>query len=141
MYFTTHLLTGSTIGGAAVAAGAPPWAAFLAGLGSHAILDMVPHHDYHKARWALLDIAFGIALAALAFPGRFAAARLWGGLGGVLPDLEVAVGHLLASLGRPGWRDYFPTHSGALPHPHWGFPQGLLIQAAIAALEFCLLTL
>ncbi|MDI6869933.1 MAG: hypothetical protein QME79_01015 [Bacillota bacterium] len=138
MYFTTHLLAGTALGEAAAAAGAPPWTAFLAGLASHAALDMVPHHDYHKARHALLDIAIGLALAALFFRGPFAAERFWGGLGGSLPDLEVAIGHLILSSGRP-WRDFFPSHTGALPHPHWPLLQGLLTQLVPAVLAVCLL--
>jgi hypothetical protein len=139
VYFTTHLLTGAALGKAAAELGLPPWTGFVAGLGSHAVLDVFPHHDYHQARHALVDLAAGTALALALFHGRFAVAEWWGGVGGALPDLEVAVGHVLLSLGRPWRRDWFPSHSGLLPHPHWPLPQGLLFQVLFAGLSFWLL--
>jgi hypothetical protein len=115
-------------------AGPRPWVAFLAGLVCHAVLDMVPHHDYRKVGQALLDLALALTLALLLFRGPAAWARWWGGLGGALPDLEVAIGHLVLSTGRP-WRwSRFPTHTGALPHPRWPLPQGLWSQLVPAIL-------
>lgn len=139
MYFTTHLLVGAAAGGTVAAAGGPVWASFLAGLGTHAALDMVPHHDYHRACWALLDIAFGLALGALAFALSPQSARVWGGLGGVLPDLEVVAGHLAVGWGL-SWRSFFPSHSGRLPHPHWSYPLGMLSQVILAGVGFWFLT-
>ncbi len=140
MYVTAHALTGAVVGEAVVTAtGAHPWAALLAGLVSHAMLDVVPHHDYHRVRCALLDLAVAVTLATLLFRGSSAAARWWGGLGGALPDLEVAVGSLILSTGHP-WRwSWYPTHTGLLPHPHWRWPQGLLTQLVPAVLAILLL--
>jgi hypothetical protein len=138
VYFTTHLLAGAALGKTASGLGAPVWAGFLLGLTSHAVLDVVPHHDYRRARYALLDVAAGVAFALALFHGPFARAEWWGGVGGVLPDLEVAVGHVVLSLGRP-WRDWFPSHSGLLPHAQCPLPQGLFFQALFAGLGLCLL--
>lgn len=139
MYFTTHLLTGAAVGGAAAAAGGPGWVAFLAGVVSHAALDMVPHHDYYRARYALYDIVLGLIIATVALSLHPGPGRLWGGLGGVLPDLEVALGYLLVQRGYPARRGHFPSHTGFLPHPHWPLPQGLLIQTALASVGLWLL--
>lgn len=139
MYFTTHLMAGAAVGGALARVGLPPAWAFLAGVTSHAALDMIPHHDYHQARWALLDILAGTALAWLVFPGPAVVARLWGACGGVLPDLEVAVNHVRTSLGRPAGQNSFPTHSGILSHRGWVFPGGALVQAGIVLLGLLLL--
>lgn len=136
MYFTTHLLTGAALGKVTAGLGGPPWAGFLIGLVSHAALDVVPHHDYHQARHALADLAAGLTLAFLIFHGRFVAAEWWGAFGGTVPDLEVAVGHVVVSLGGPWRRDWFPSHSGLLPHPHWPLPKGLVFQALFAVVGF-----
>jgi hypothetical protein len=137
--FTTHLLVGAVVGGSTALAGHPPWLAFLGGVASHAVLDMLPHHDYHRARWAVFDLAAGVALGFLALPGLSPAARLWGGLGGVAPDLEVAGNHVLLSLGRRGWRNRFPSHTGVLPHPQCSAALGFLIQFLLVASGFFLL--
>lgn len=141
MYFTTHLLVGATAGGAAAAlAGGQPWVALLAGVSTHAVLDVIPHHDYDRARWAVLDVVFGLTLASLAFRLNPPGVEFWGALGGVLPDAEVVLGHALLALGRPPRRNCFPSHSGLLPHPHSRFTLGLLVQAVLAGAGFGLLT-
>lgn len=100
---------------------------------------MVPHHDYHRARYALLDLLVGAALGILALHWFSTAGRLWGGLGGVAPDLEVAVDHILLSLGRRRLGSHFPSHTGLLPHPPCAPVPGMLIQVAVVAAGLVLL--
>ena len=78
--------------------------AFLAGIGTHLIADLLPHRDFSPAVEMLL------AATALATVGRaagFDSTAFAGALGGLAPDAETA---LLAAgmIERPS----FPTHRG-----------------------------
>jgi len=95
-----------------------PAAALLAGVISHIPLDETPHRDYRTPLQAIVDLA--ATAAVLAFLRWYLGhqqradlwpALLWGAVGGILPDLEVAIGYFFHQ------RQFFPTHNGLLPHP------------------------
>lgn len=90
----THTAVGAALG----SLGLGPTASFLAGVGSHLPLDLVPHWDI-KQTWIDTLLTFG-ALGAILLAGGFSPV-FWGAAGGALPDLE----HLL-----PLRRKYFPGH-------------------------------
>src|SRR5690606_10389725 len=58
--------------------------------------------------------------------GGLAWAAFWGGLGGMLPDVEVAVAHLFFQ-GR--MRHLYPSHTGLPPHRQVAPPLGIWTQA------------
>ena len=99
------------------------------GLGSHIILDMIPHHDFEKMRVEIVLAVVVIGLLAAA--GALGTAVTLGLLFGILPDLE----NLFWKLGKI--RDdqkIFPGHVGLLKH---GAPAGIgsiYLQAAFTAL-------
>lgn len=121
MTFTTHLLTGAAIG--AAANNIP--LAFLGGVASHFILDIIPHIDagwvepvpnVAKRRWSkrlwvavMIDVAVGSALFLMETPATNQALPLVaGGIGGLLPDVFDNV---------PFWRDaWHATKIGAWFH-------------------------
>lgn len=124
MCIFTHLAAGALVGSWTGHAGA----AAVAGLTSHAVLDLFPHYDF--ADWRV-EVGLGAGLLALliALPGGSLPAVV-GGLAGCLPDLE----NLLWKLGS--WerrRMIFPTHTGLLPHGAPRGPRNLWVQAVLAA--------
>lgn len=140
MHFTTHAAVGAglgtLIGGAAVPAVGVPAAAALAfgaAVVSHAALDAVPHKDTASIGGALADVAAGTFLALWAMGGFSAGMSVpafFGFLGGVIPDLEVALVYL-GLMGKDRLR--FPSHTGVTPHPSLPGIGGLLIQLPFAA--------
>jgi len=109
----THVAAGALAG-----AYAPNF--FLApvfGLGSHVVLDMIPHHDFEKM--AVEIILAIVAIGVLAAGGAMSPAVIMGVLFGILPDLE----NLLWKLGRiRDEQKIFPGHVGILRH---GAPAGV----------------
>lgn len=106
-----------------------PGPAALAGLASHAALDAIPHSDYARTAAGVADALAAAGVAALAARASGWAA-LAGALGAVVPDAEVALGHL----GLWPWaKPCFPSHSGLLPHAQARPPLGIWTQAAAAA--------
>ena len=104
------------------------------GLGSHVLLDMMPHHDFEKMRVEII-----LALAAIGLLAAFGAMTppvVLGFLFGMLPDLE----NLLWKTGRI--RDdqkIFPGHVGILRH---GAPAGIssiYVQATFSILAIVFL--
>lgn len=129
MYCITHFIAGATIG--TVLPG--PVSAACVGLVSHAVLDTVPHSEYSRASWGVLDV-IGTCLFALAVLAAGADVRaVAGGIGGALPDLEVAAAYLFPKAFRPQGRLglVFPSHSGLVRHRRLAFPWGVLTQAAV----------
>ena len=87
--------------------------AFLAGIASHVIADIIPHTDYPPAIEVPLVAA---ALAGIAAWRGADSPEFWGAAGGVAPDLE----HGLKELGLiTDEREVFPTH-GPEPCMHGG---------------------
>lgn len=81
------------------------------GLGSHVLLDMIPHHDFEKMRVEIILAIVVIGLLAAA--GALGPAVILGLLFGILPDFE----NLLWKLGRiSDEQKIFPGHVGFLKH-------------------------
>ncbi len=132
MCLFTHFAAGALAGGLTGSVG---WGA-AAGLGSHAVLDVLPHYDHPDWR---LELGGGLAALALLLLMPFATpAAIVGGIAGMLPDLE----NLFQKLGRLGRdRFVFPTHTGLLKHGSRRGPRNLVVQAAIFAACFVVLGL
>ena len=132
MCLFTHFAVGALAGGLC----GQPVIGAVAGIASHALLDMIPHYDHPDWRVELLGGAGALVLLLLLPFGNLAA--VLGGLGGMLPDLE----NLFQKL---GWysrsRFIFPTHNGILPHGR-RLPRGSLRwQVAIFAASYVALGL
>lgn len=132
MCLFTHFAAGALAGGLTGSVGL----AALAGLASHAVLDVLPHYDHPDWR---LELGGGLAALALLLVMPFASwAAVIGGIAGMLPDLE----NLFQKLGRLR-RDQFvyPTHTGLLKHGRPLGPGNLAVQAAIFVACFAVLGL
>ncbi|MBK7770188.1 MAG: hypothetical protein IPI48_06565 [bacterium] len=132
MCLFTHFAAGALAGGLT---GSPLWGA-VAGVASHAVLDVLPHYDHPDWR---LELGGGIAALALLLAMPFASwAAVIGGIAGMLPDLE----NLFQKLGKMR-RDQFvyPTHTGLLKHGRPLGPRNLAVQAAIFVACFAVLGL
>lgn len=81
-------------------------AAVVAGLVSHAALDLLPHKDIsaHKAEGAMVLLLLGIVGSSCGWKSP----SFWCAMGGVLPDVEQVLPWTDPKRGR---RRYFPTHS------------------------------
>mgnify|MGYP000096075970 CR=1 FL=1 len=105
MTVLTHMAVGGALGSLVDGRAAP----FALGLGSHIVLDVIPHYEFEKM-WVEALIVTG-ALGALLALGRAESAVFWGALGGVLPDIE----NLLWKQGiLPGRWKMFPGHNRRL---------------------------
>ncbi len=122
MCLFTHFAAGALAGGLT---GDPVWGA-VAGIASHALLDMIPHYDHPDWRVEISGGAMSLLLL-LALPVAGWPAVL-GGVGGMLPDLE----NLFEKLGWYSRRRFiFPTHNGWLPHGRRLGPASLKWQLAL----------
>lgn len=92
-----------------------PLAALLAGIASHAAIDVPPHGEVHDDAFEAATATIGVL--ALAARHGVMSPITWGALGGVLPDLE----HVLPRRIRPR-RAVFPTHRYAWTHGDEGLP-------------------
>ena len=122
MCLFTHFAAGALAGGATgnVYAGA------VAGLASHAVLDVIPHYDHPDWR---VELAGGVVSLGLLLLMPFSSwPAVVGGLFGMAPDLE----NLFQKLGRLSRnRCIFPTHTGLMPHGRELGPRTLAWQVAI----------
>lgn len=130
MWVTTHLLTGAALA-KYVSPGAAPWA----GMGSHVLLDAVPHWDYtrdsRRRYWAALDVATSTAaVLTLLGTGRINKAQAVGGVAAAFPDLDV-LGAVLPLAPMPR---LFPSHRRGFPHGRAGMSKGILVQLGLAVL-------
>ncbi len=91
--------------------------AFLGGIVSHIFLDLVPHWDYRTAWAGAISTALSFLTLAVLARRSNKVTIFWGGLGGMLPDLEVALAFF--GLIRSD-QMVFPTHT-FLPHPQASF--------------------
>jgi len=119
-------------------------AAVLLGVGAHAALDAIRHHDNGGDDPAAVDALACLAdagltalgIAALGLLGGWGSRATLGAISGALPDLELA----LPWNRRPrGTRLLFPSHAIARLHSCLSpFPVPLRFQAALAAFVWVL---
>lgn len=118
---TTHALVGGAIGRLV----RRPLRAFLVGIASHALADVLPHVDYRGRPWLLLDGCATLVVLALAvFTGRPGVVA--GALGGIALDLELAF-----RARNPHPRGLFPSHRFA--HRARSRREGLAAELLLAA--------
>lgn len=108
MYYSTHLVIGASVG----AVTGHPVKAFIAGLASHIVLDLIPHHDHERVINCVVDVVGSTIIFAIWFlyaqPGL---SVLVGAVAGVLPDIEIPLYYYKYIEKR-----YFPSHTGWIPH-------------------------
>jgi len=133
MTIIPHALTGAALGRLLFR---KRYLAFMAGVGSHIFLDMVPHWDFWTIKAGVINTALalgGVIFLSLRFKDPY---LFWGAAGAMVPDIEVAT----SALGL--WRGplYFPTHSGVLPHIQasswWSIPVQVLLSLTCILLIF-----
>ncbi len=126
MCLYTHIIVGALTGSAAPHIVLAP----LFGLGSHIVLDYVPHYDFEKVSRELLF--GGAALLLLGLIGVLDMKAFLGALFGALPDLE----NLLWKWGiLPEHKKIFPSHSGMIRHGREAGPRNLILQTTLAGLS------
>ena len=94
-----------------------PIVAFGAGIGSHIIGDVVPHHDMDIGE---VPLVFG-TLGYLLYEHGPKSAQFWGALGAVCPDFEHIPYELKKDPRRfePMKEKNVPTHNSRLNHGRW----------------------
>jgi len=130
LYFSTHIVTGAALGTLT----SEPALGFAAGVASHIVLDMIPHHD-HRRRWvAALEITAGLLLLTLLGWRYGLTPVFWTALGAALPDVEVPLYYL-------GFirRRVFPSHNGWTPHLKARLPFGIGVQVLICCVGLLVL--
>jgi hypothetical protein len=107
MCLFTHIAAGALAGALSPNALVAP----VLGLGSHVLLDILPHYDFENMA---VEIVLGAAVvAALAVGGALSLAVCLGALFAALPDFE----NLLWKLGRiRDEQKVFPGHVGVIRH-------------------------
>ncbi|MDD5748659.1 MAG: hypothetical protein PHP64_06410 [Actinomycetota bacterium] len=139
MYWSTHIILGAATGCALE----KPILAAVLGFLSHALLDILPHHDPDTPAGYVIDSLAGITFLSLlwksasiypknrAIPSAITGASFSG-----LPDIE-----LLYKTARkiPNEKLLYPTHNGLLPHLETNPPTSNLFQAAIVVLSLSML--
>ena len=103
--------------------------AFVAGIASHVIADILPHTDYPPKVEAPLVAA---SLAGIAAWRGVDSPEFWGAIGAVAPDVEHGLKHIGLITEE---QEIFPTH-GPDPCPHGGetgehWSQALITIAAV----------
>ena len=120
MCLFTHVAAGAVAGALAP----NPLLAPVFALGSHVLLDVLPHYDIDKMLYEIILAA--VAIAAVGIGGAFSLKVVLGMSFGLLPDFE----NLLWKLGKI--RDdqkIFPGHRKLLPHGMTTGPWSLAVQA------------
>ncbi|OQX85422.1 MAG: hypothetical protein B6D63_02340 [Candidatus Latescibacteria bacterium 4484_7] len=119
----THITAGAIIG----VYSPNPAAAAALGLGSHVVLDVLPHHDIDNVA---VEISLAVAVVvALALGGAITATVIVGMIFAILPDLE----NLLWKLGKiPENKKFFPGHRGIISHGRVLDSSNLIIQFVFA---------
>ena len=134
-------MTGSVHAAIGAAAGRfvkNPVLAFGAGVVSHGVGDVVPHHDMGAAE---TPIVFATLLK-LGMAHGWKSPQFWGALGGVCPDFEHIIPELKKDPRRFGamHEKLFPTHNGKLNHASWPFAErwGVWMQVLLFVAGLCL---
>ena len=97
--------------------------AFVAGIVSHLVGDMIPHHDMGPAEAPLV---FG-TVALVGHKHGWSSPQFLCAVGAILPDFE----HIPAELRKdprrhkPMSEKLFPTHNNRLPHSKWPLHESL----------------
>ena len=132
MHWTTHIVTGAALGYLIDR----PVQAALAGVGSHIVLDMVPHYDPDSELGYVADALLGV-LALTFIAGSTTIRRidrrhalLWGAIGGALPDTELLM-NLVENVEPEQY--VFPSHDGTLPHLETDLLASTITQATLVA--------
>ena len=136
MTVLTHMAVGGALGSLVDGRAAP----LALGLGSHILLDVIPHYEFEKI-WIEAAIVVGVLGTVIAL-GRADTGVFWGALGGVLPDIE----NLLWKQGiLPGRWKMFPGHNRrlrkfiphgrALPACHAWWQAGLVAASVFVAVR------
>ena len=128
LHWTTHIVTGGALGYLIDR----PVQATLVGVGSHIVLDTIPHYDPDSELGYVIDALLGVlTLTFIAgsttirrIDGRHA--LLWGAIGGALPDTELLM-NLVENVEPEQY--VFPSHDGTLPHLQTGLVASTVIQA------------
>jgi len=132
LYYSTHLVAGAAAGIMAES----PAEGFVLGVLTHVILDLIPHHDHESVTTCILDCVLGtavfLAVIAVFHPEM---KIIWGALGGVLPDIEIAMYHFRLIRKR-----VFPSHTGCIPHLSTTRMRGLIMQSLVIVLGLWILS-
>lgn len=131
MWVVVHLYVGLAIGAAVPL---PLWALILVAIGSHVLLDLVPHWDYTHTPpvilWGTLDFLAGLVTLAAAWLVVGASWQvLLVGIVAAAPDFDVV---FAAGRGRVG-QHWFPSHREGFPHGKCGPALGISTQAIVVA--------
>ncbi len=132
MHWTTHIVTGAALGYLIDR----PVQAALVGVGSHIVLDTIPHYDPDSELGCVIDSLLGVlTLTFIAgsttirrIDGRHA--LLWGAIGGALPDTELLM-NLVENVEPEQY--VFPSHDGTLPHLETDLLASTITQATLVA--------
>ncbi len=135
---STHGLVGGTL---AELVAESDFTAFVLGFFSHALLDMMPHHDPSK------DDPFEMTFYTIFNLGNLFVTReayeetggssefMWGTIGGMLPDLEHLF-YLDSCTGGYCPNKFYPSHNGTLPHNgDASFIRGYTSEAALIGIS------
>ncbi len=105
--------------------------AFVVGLASHFVGDVIPHHDMGAGE---TPIVFG-TMARIVQQHGWNSPQFWGALGAICPDFE----HIPAELRKDPRRfeampeKLFPTHNNKVKHASWPHDEywGVMMQIAL----------
>lgn len=136
MTVLAHMAVGGALGSFVDGRGVP----FALGLGSHILLDVIPHYEFEKI-WVEAAIVVGVLGTMIAI-GLGGSGVFWGAVGGVLPDIE----NLLWKQGvLPGrWKMFpghnrrlrrFVPHGRALPVRHAWWQAGITAASVLVAVR------
>ena len=145
MLLSVHATVGAVIGEQVNT----PLLAFLLGFISHFILDIIPHGDEalikayrnnFKNRGMLYLIIFDITSTVLLLFLLFYSAKInfnnvviWGIIGGILPDILVAINEITHKLFKRMHKIHYLTHDSLNKKLNWAMPLkfGLIVQLII----------
>lgn len=105
--------------------------AFLLGIASHGVGDVIPHQDMGPHETPLVVAT----MARIVQQHGWNSPQFWGALGAICPDFEHIPAELRKDPARfePMPQKLFPTHNGTLDHARWkwGEDSGIAMQAAL----------
>ncbi len=131
MYFSTHLVAGAAVG---KIVGSPSLAVLL-GLGTHLVMDMLPHHDYKHIINGIIDFIVGFSILSYLYWTSGNIVLLFGAIAATIPDVEVVISRF-----RNKRIKYFPSHTGFVPHGRAISPWGIYTQIIFIILMLVVLS-